>query len=117
MLSSTTIDRLKNRSRSGLLYTVFVNSGGKPPGFLHQSTRENERDRFDTVVCGAPILLVAACAFSVKQTERSSRKQLSKVKRDVKRFHVNVCHRFRRRAFSRERLLSFSLSCKDPVDQ
>ena len=56
---------------------------------------EHERDRFDTVVGEAPILLVAACAFSLKQTERSSRKKLSKVKRDVKRFHVNVYHRFR----------------------
>src|SRR3989442_960854 len=95
MLSSTTIDSLKKRSRSGWVCTVFVNAGGKLRGFLHQSTREHERDRFDTVVCEARLLLVAACAFSVNQTERSSRKQLSKVKRDVKRFHVNGCHRFR----------------------
>jgi hypothetical protein len=32
---------------------------------------EHERDRFDTVGGLAPILLVAACAFSVKQTDRS----------------------------------------------
>jgi hypothetical protein len=75
---------------------------------LHQLTRENERDRFGTVICSAMILLVAACACSMKPTERSSRKQLSKVKRNVKRFHVNgglgfdgerlhmnVCHRVR----------------------
>lgn len=70
MVSSTTIDSLKNRSRSGWLCTVFVNAGGKRPGFVHQSTRENERDRFDAVVCEAPILLAAVCAFSVNQTDR-----------------------------------------------
>jgi hypothetical protein len=62
---------------------------------LHPSTRENGRDRVDTVGGLAPILLVAACAFSVNQTERSYRKKLSNIKRDVQRFTVNVCHRFR----------------------
>src|SRR5512135_2275991 len=95
MVSSTPIDSLKNRSRSGWLYTVFVNWGGKPRGFVHQSTREHEPDRFGTVGGLAPSLLVAACACLVNQTDRSYRKQLSHVKRDVERFHVNGGHRFR----------------------
>ncbi len=89
MVSSTSIDSLKNRDIRGVLCTMFVNSGEKSRGFLHQSRRENERDRFDTVGGLAPILLVAACAFSVNQTGRSLRKTLSKVKRNVKRFPVN----------------------------
>ncbi len=95
MVSSTSIDSLNNRSRSGVLCTVFVNSGGKSRGFLHQSRREHERDRFETVGGLAPILLVAACAFSVNQTDRSYRNKLRKVKRDVKRFPVNGGHRVR----------------------
>jgi hypothetical protein len=51
--------------------------------------REHERDRFDTVGGLAPSLRVAAYAFSVQQTDRSSRQTLSTVKRNVKRFHVN----------------------------
>jgi hypothetical protein len=50
---------------------------------------ENERDQFDTVGGLAPILLAAACAFSVPQTDRSSRKTLNDVKRNINRFPVN----------------------------
>jgi hypothetical protein len=63
--------------------------------YMHQSTRENEQDRFDTVVCSATSILAAACAVLVNQTERSYRTKRSNVKRNVKRFHANVCHRFR----------------------
>src|SRR5512135_3691179 len=114
MLSSTPIDRLTNRLGGGSFWIVFVNSAGKPPGFLPQSRREHERDQFDTVGGLAPILLVVACAYSVNQTDRSSCQQLNDGKRNVKRIPVNGCHRFRRRAFSRERLPSFSTSSVFP---
>jgi hypothetical protein len=45
--------------------------------------------------CEAPSLLAAACAFSGNQTDRSERQKLSDVKRNVKRFPVNGCQRFR----------------------
>jgi hypothetical protein len=72
-----------------------VNSEGSRVAFCTSLCLENERDRFDTVGGLAPILLAAACAFSVKQTQRSYRTKRSNVKRHVKRFTVNVCRRFR----------------------
>jgi hypothetical protein len=43
----------------GWLCAEVVNWGGKPRRFVHQSTRENERDRFDTVILD-PLLFVRA---------------------------------------------------------
>src|SRR3989442_10394276 len=42
-LSLRLIYHLRNHSRSGWLCARVVNSGGKPRGFLHQSTREHGR--------------------------------------------------------------------------
>ncbi len=95
MLSSTTIGHRRNRLRGGSFWIVCVNAAGKPPGFLPQSRREHERDQFDTVGGLAPSLLVVACACSLNQTDRSSRQQLTVVKRNVKRFAVNGCQHFR----------------------
>jgi len=50
-VSSTTIDRLRNHFRSGLLYAAVVNSSGKLRVhlvfYLHQPLWKNGRDRID----------------------------------------------------------------------
>src|SRR2546430_5390077 len=74
MLSSTTIEHLKNRSRSGLLRTVFVNSGGLRRVHLAQNHQQSTRKiglkvRVMLSICQ---FICSFCLFSAQRSEHET---------------------------------------------
>ena len=71
IVSSSTIEQLKGRSRGGLLHTICVNSGGKPGVRLaqnhHQSTPKPGW-RFEQRLSISPFIC-SFCLFSAKRGE------------------------------------------------